>query len=123
MEYIVVKLNDLRFLVDFSEISEIIPNNINITSMPLSSKFQKGIILYRDKVISLMDSKLLLDMDLTPYDRKSVILVLNIEENLVGFLVDEAMSILKSDSEEQIVEQDGINHQKLNLKILIGNCV
>ncbi len=74
----------------------------NITNIPEFPHYAKGVINLRGSIIPLIDMRLRLAKQEAPYDERTCIIVTNIEQRDVGFIVDEVDEVL-SVSGERIV--------------------
>ncbi|KUK65682.1 MAG: Response regulator receiver modulated CheW protein [Desulfotomaculum sp. 46_80] len=66
----------------------------NITQVPDMPGFIKGVINLRGKVIPVMDVRLRFDIEERPYDDRTCIVVININEQAVGLIVDRVSEVL-----------------------------
>ena len=66
----------------------------NITQVPDMPDFIKGVINLRGKVIPVMDVRLRFDIEERPYDDRTCIVVININEQAVGLIVDRVSEVL-----------------------------
>ncbi|MFA5384372.1 MAG: chemotaxis protein CheW [Eubacteriales bacterium] len=66
----------------------------NITEVPDMPGFIKGVINLRGKVIPVMDVRLRFDIQERPYDDRTCIVVININEQAVGLIVDRVSEVL-----------------------------
>ncbi|MDD3314350.1 MAG: chemotaxis protein CheW [Syntrophaceticus sp.] len=90
----------LTFFVDEEEygieiryVTEIIRMQ-KITQVPDVSDFIKGVINLRGKVIPVMDVRLRFGLEERPYDNRTCIIVINVEEQAVGLIVDHVSEVL-----------------------------
>jgi purine-binding chemotaxis protein CheW len=80
--------------VDIFVVREIVKAQ-EITAVPGASDYVLGIINLRGKIISVVDLAQRLGLGKSKIDRGSRILVIDLEEFTVGFLVDAATEVLK----------------------------
>jgi purine-binding chemotaxis protein CheW len=66
-----------------------------ITAMPRAPKFLEGIINLRGRIIPVVDLKRRFDMPLVDSTSESRILVVEIGDQMLGFLVDKVLEVLK----------------------------
>lgn len=65
-----------------------------ITEVPEFPSYAKGIINMRGDIIPVIDARLRLGKQETEYNERTCIIVTNINENLVGFIVDEVDAVM-----------------------------
>jgi len=65
-----------------------------ITGVPDMPSHVKGVINLRGKVIPVMDVRLRFGVEERPYDDRTCIIVINIEEQPVGLIVDRVLEVL-----------------------------
>lgn len=101
MQVVIFKLNDEQFAVETAKVQGI--NDImEITKVPKAPSHIKGLINLRGNVISLLDINLLLDVEKTEEEQSNII-ILQIDEELVGITVDQVAEVL--DIEEDQIEK------------------
>lgn len=97
--YVVFKLDKGEFGIDIMNVKEISPYEESI-SLPNSPDFIEGVINYRGNVIPVINLKKRLslgDMNITKDTR---IIVINLEEKEIGFIVDEASQTIRLNDEQ-----------------------
>ncbi|MEG1942692.1 MAG: chemotaxis protein CheW, partial [Angelakisella sp.] len=70
-----------------------------ITEVPEFPHYAKGIINLRGAIIPLIDARLRLGKQEVPYNERTCIIVTSINENFVGFIVDEVDAVIMIDDE------------------------
>lgn len=68
---------------------------IEITNMPKAPSFIKGVINLRGKVIAVIDLAKQLDLPSSPQDKEARIIVVDVDDNIVGMIVDSASEVLR----------------------------
>ncbi|WP_324825176.1 chemotaxis protein CheW [Sinanaerobacter sp. ZZT-01] len=71
-----------------------------ITSMPEFPNYAKGVINLRGSIIPVIDVRLRFNKPEMPYNERTCIVVTNIKENLIGFIVDEVDEVVKIEAEQ-----------------------
>ncbi len=66
----------------------------SITGVPDMPHYVKGVINLRGKVIPVMDVRLRFGMEERTYDDRTCIIVINIDDYLVGLIVDQVSEVL-----------------------------
>lgn len=92
------KLGSEEFAVDILRVQEII-RLMEITRVPRSPEFIKGVINIRGRVIPVMDLRTRFQMDNCEDTNSTRIMVIELEGNTVGFKVDEVTSVLRLPSD------------------------
>ena len=83
-KYLLFQSGELLFGVTADYVVEIITNHV-ITPLPLVPAYVRGIINLRGQIIPIVDIRLFLGQ---PDQKDNCIMILNINETLVGILVD-----------------------------------
>ena len=86
-------INREEYGIDIRYVTEIIGIQ-NITEVPDVSDFIKGVINLRGKVIPVMDVRLRFGMEERPYDGRTCIIVIHVEGQAVGLIVDRVSEVL-----------------------------
>lgn len=97
-QYVVFKLDKGEFGIDIMNVKEIIPYEESV-SLPDTPSFTEGVINHRGNVIPIINLRkrfLLEDLDATKDTR---IIVINLDEREVGFVVDEASQTIRLSNE------------------------
>ena len=100
-KFLTFVLNGEEYGIEIRHVTEIIGIQ-NITEVPDMPNYIKGVINLRGKVIPVMDVRLRFNLEEREYDDRTCIIVINIEEQSVGMIVDrvsEVLDIPKSDVE------------------------
>ena len=84
----------VKYLLFCSDVVEIITNHA-ITKLPLVPNYIRGIINLRGQIIPIVDIRLLLGQ---PSQSDNCIIILNIEDTLVGILVDTVQKMIDVDT-------------------------
>ncbi|MBU3180672.1 chemotaxis protein CheW [Clostridium psychrophilum] len=101
MQIVVFKVNEEQFAVEASKVQSI-NDMMEITKVPRSEKYIKGLINLRGTIISLLDINLLLDIDKGSESQENII-ILNLEDEFVGVTVDQVDEVLEI--EESLIEK------------------
>jgi len=116
-QYVVFKLNKEEFGLEISSVREISPY-MEITQLPNSSDYIKGVVNFRGKVIPLIDLKKKFNLENTNITQNTRIIIVNINEKESGLIVDEASKISRIQDEDVEVISDIITD--VNKKYLTG---
>ncbi|MCP1102493.1 purine-binding chemotaxis protein CheW [Aequitasia blattaphilus] len=90
--YLTFITDNLTFGVETDQVIEII-TNYKIRSVPKVPDYIPGIINLRGQIIPIMDMRLRLGKEGTPYSDSTCIIILNISEQLMGLVVDSVLQV------------------------------
>lgn len=104
MQVVIFKLNNEQFAVETSKVQSI-NDAMEITKVPRAPAHIKGIINLRGNVISILDINLLMEVPKQESSEESEesIIILEMEEELVGIVVDQVDEVL--DLDENMIEK------------------
>ncbi len=88
------RIADEEFGVDIIKVQEII-RMVDITRVPNTPAFVEGVINLRGKVIPIIDMRKRLELATKPYDKDTRITVVEIENRIVGFIVDSVSEVIR----------------------------
>ncbi|WP_190285335.1 chemotaxis protein CheW [Clostridium sp. JN-1] len=103
MQVVVFKLNSEQFAVETSKV-QAINDAMEITKVPKAPAYIKGLINLRGNIISLLDVNLLLDVPKSEQEQSNII-ILDMDDESVGILVDQVDEVL--DIDENLLEKIG----------------
>jgi purine-binding chemotaxis protein CheW len=83
-----------EFGVDILKVQEI-NRMVDITKVPRSPEFVEGIINLRGKVIPIIDLRKRFNMELSDHDKNTRIVVVDIEGQTMGMVVDSVSEVLR----------------------------
>jgi purine-binding chemotaxis protein CheW len=92
-KYLTFKLSDEIYGIAINDITEIIEMQ-KITDVPDMPKFVMGVINLRGKVIPIMDLRLRFNMEKKEYDDRTCIIIVNINDTVIGFIVDTVLEVV-----------------------------
>jgi len=101
-KFVVFVLNNEQYAVNILQVREII-RPLPVTRVPKAPDFIEGIINLRGTIIPIIDLKKCLGMELREPTKQNRILILEIEDNLLGFIIDKVNEVI-SISRENIHE-------------------
>jgi purine-binding chemotaxis protein CheW len=116
MQVVVFKLADEQFAVETAKVQSI-SDTMEITRVPKAPKHIKGLINLRGNIISLLDINLLLDIEKIEAEHNNII-ILELEDELVGITVDEVDEVL--DIDEEIIEKVESDRREAFIKGIIN---
>lgn len=116
MQVVIFKLNNEQFAVETAKVQSI-NDAMEITRVPKAPRHIKGLINLRGNVISLLDINLLLDVP-KEEEKQNNIIILEMEDELVGITVDQVDEVL--DVEEDIIEKISDDRKKAYIEGIIN---
>ena len=110
MQVVAFKLRDEEYGVNIFQVQEI-RNLVDITRVPFSASYIKGVINLRGSVLPVLDLKKRLGLEQTPYTDKTRIVTVKVGDLPVGMLVDAVTEVLTIptklvDAKKAITEKD-----------------
>ena len=93
IQVVAFKLREEEFGVNIFQVQEI-HNLVDITRVPFSAGFIKGVINQRGSVMPVIDLKKRLGIEETPYSNSTRIVTVFVGDLLVGLLVDSVTEVL-----------------------------
>jgi purine-binding chemotaxis protein CheW len=116
MQVVVFKVNEEQFAVEAAFVQSI-NDMMEITKVPKSAEYIKGLINLRGNIISLLDINLLLDIEKCSGVQENII-ILNLQDESVGVTVDQVDEVLEI--EENIIEKVETDREKAYIKGVIN---
>jgi len=116
MQVVIFKVNEEQFAVEASTVQSI-NDMMEITNVPKSAAYIKGLINLRGNIISLLDINLLLDIE-KGEDAQENIIILNLQEESVGVTVDQVDEVLEI--ETNLIEKIETDKDKAYIKGVIN---
>jgi len=92
-QFIALKLSNEEYAVDILAVKEII-RWTHLTRVPKAPFFIQGVLNLRGNVIPVINSHLRLQLSVTTPTEKSRIIILNVDDLVVGFIVDEVIEVI-----------------------------
>ena len=112
MQVVVFKVNEEQFAVEAAKVQSI-NDMMEITKVPKSAQYIKGLINLRGNIISLLDINLLLDIEKAQGSQENIIII-NLQEESVGVTVDQVDEVLEI--EEDLIETVETDRKKAYIK-------
>ncbi|MEG0773001.1 chemotaxis protein CheW [Clostridium sp.] len=98
MQVVVFNIGDEQFAVETSNVQSI-NDLMKITKVPKAPSYIKGLINLRGNIISILDINLLLGMTVGD-DKNDNIIILKLQDELVGITVDNVDEVMEFNEEE-----------------------
>jgi len=92
-KYLTFHIGGEDYAISIKHVIEII-GMLKITEVPQTPHYIKGVINLRGKVIPVMDIRLRFKMPARDYDERTCVIVVNFNDNVVGFVVDTVSEVL-----------------------------
>ncbi|HHT9126877.1 MAG TPA: chemotaxis protein CheW [Candidatus Brocadiia bacterium] len=91
---------------------------MDITTVPQMPDYMKGVINLRGKVIPVIDLRLKFGLSKTEYTKETCIIVVDVQNTLVGIVVDTVSEVVDVNAEE--IEQAPRMGQRVNTDFILG---
>ena len=91
-------LSNEEFGVDILLVQEIIRPTA-ITEVPNTPAFLEGVINLRGRVVPVVDLRRRLDLEVTPIDKSSRIMIIEMGDKVTGFIVDSVSKVMSVPTE------------------------
>lgn len=117
-------VNNVEYAVDITMVTDIIELP-EITVVPLMPEYIKGVINLRGKVVPVIDLRERFSLEKIDYDKKTCVIIINIQEISVGMIVDrvvDAENITTANIEESLRKNSYVSHLiniDGNMKLLV----
>jgi purine-binding chemotaxis protein CheW len=94
LQLVVFKIGTEEFGVEIMNVQEII-RMTNITKIPQSSNYVKGIINLRGRIIVVINLNVIMGMESKEHDENTRIIIADIGETVMGFIVDSVSEVIR----------------------------
>lgn len=94
LQLVSFKIGNEEFGVNILKVQEI-NRMLQITRVPNTPNFIEGVINLRGRVIPVVDLRVKFNMPKKEHDKQTRIIVVELEDKTVGFLVDEVSEVLR----------------------------
>ena len=98
-EYLSFTLGNEQYGVDILKVQEIRGYD-QVTRVPDAPDYIKGVINLRGTIVPVIDLRLKLRLDEARYDAFTVMIVLNVEQRVVGIVVDSVSDVIALTAEQ-----------------------
>lgn len=93
-QYVVFRLGNEEYGIDIQKV-QIIERIQSITRVPKSPFFIKGVINLRGEIIPVMSLRNKFDLEEDKYDDETRIIIVKIDDNQIGMIVDQVIEVLQ----------------------------
>lgn len=94
IQLVTFSIGEEEFGVDILKVQEII-RTMEITKVPRAPEFVEGVINLRGKVIPIVDLRKRFGLEARDHDKHTRIIVIEINQMIVGFVVDSVSEVLR----------------------------
>ncbi|ABB38837.1 CheW protein [Oleidesulfovibrio alaskensis G20] len=94
LQLVTFSIGEEEFGVEILKVQEII-RTMEITKVPRAPEFVEGVINLRGKVIPIIDLRRRFGLDSKKHDKHTRIIVIEINNMIVGFIVDSVSEVLR----------------------------
>lgn len=94
LQLVTFSIGEEEFGVDILKVQEII-RTMEITKVPRAEVFVEGVINLRGKVIPILDLRRRFKLPSKPHDKHTRIIVIEMNDMIVGFVVDSVSQVLR----------------------------
>lgn len=116
-QFVVFSLLNEKYAIDIMKVDEII-RMMEITTIPKAEYYIEGIINLRGKVIPVIDLKKKFGLETKEYDKYTRIMVVNIRDKKIGFIVDEVDEVMRIDEDD--IDSTSTFTSNINDNFIIG---
>ncbi|MGR3318142.1 MAG: chemotaxis protein CheW [Candidatus Anammoxibacter sp.] len=116
-KFLTFVLDDEEYGIEILKVREII-GMMSVTPVPQSPPQLKGIINLRGKIIPVFDLRLIFRMAEKEHDRETCIIIVDVNGQLTGVIVDTVSEVMKVRGEE--VETGSDLEKKINAHFILG---
>jgi len=118
MQLLIFSIANEKFACKINQVIEI-TKMMEITKMPKAPVYIKGVINLRGKVIAVIDLARQLALPSSEQDEETRIIVVDLDDNIVGMLVESASEVMKI-SEENIEATPAVIESKIDTRYIEG---
>ena len=97
-EYLTFRLGGEEYGIDILKVQEI-RGYENVTRLPDSPAFIKGVINLRGVIVPIVDLRLKFELGQAKYDELTVMIILNLGSRVVGIVVDSVSDVVRLPAE------------------------
>lgn len=98
-EYLTFSLGEEEYAVDILKVQEI-RGYENVTRLPDSPTFIKGVINLRGVIVPIVDLRLKFELGEATYNELTVMIILNLGARVVGIVVDSVSDVVRLPTEQ-----------------------
>ncbi|MFQ5965182.1 MAG: chemotaxis protein CheW [Candidatus Scalinduaceae bacterium] len=116
-KYLTFVLSKEEYGIEILKVREII-GLMDITTVPQTPDYMKGVINLRGKVIPVIDQRLKFSMEEAEYTQETCVIVVEVSKSLIGIIVDNVSEVLNIKGEE--IEEAPQFGQEIDTSFIMG---
>lgn len=97
-QFVVIKLGVEKYGINIQYVQNIL-RMINITRVPKSPEYMKGVVNLRGEIIPVMSLRLKFNFEEIEFDNSTRIIFLELDDNQIGLIVDEVEEVIQLKNE------------------------
>ncbi len=94
LQLVIFKVGDEEFGVEISRIKEIV-RLVPVTPVPKAPSFIEGVVSLRGQILAVVDLAKRLNLSTSGRSDNTRIIVLEIQENIIGMIVDQVVEVVR----------------------------
>lgn len=94
LQLVSFKIGDAEFGIDILKVQEI-NKMMDLTAVPKTPKFVEGVANLRGRIIPVINLRSRLGLEIKEYDSDTRIIVVDLQDKTIGFIVDEVKEVLR----------------------------
>jgi purine-binding chemotaxis protein CheW len=94
LQLVSFKIGDAEFGVDILRVQEI-NKMMELTIVPNTPSFIEGVVNLRGRIIPVLNLRTKLGLEIKEYDSETRIIVVELDDKTIGFIVDEVKEVLR----------------------------
>lgn len=98
-QYLIFSLGERHYGIEIRHITEIVGLQ-TIAEVPETPSYVVGVMNLRGKIIPLVDARIRLGLEKIPYNDKTCVIIFELEEKIVGLVVDTVKEVLHISKEQ-----------------------
>ena len=116
-KYLTFVLSSEEYGLEILKVREIL-GMMEITAVPQTPVFVKGVINLRGKVIPVVDLRLKFEMPEKAYDQETCVIVVEVKDTMMGIIVDTVSEVLDITNDQ--IEEAPKFGGKVNTEFILG---
>ncbi len=116
-QFVIFKLDTQLYGIDIQNV-QIIERIKSIMRVPKTPEWVKGVMNLRGEIIPVIDLRIQFEMSVKEADENTRIIIVKVEENMVGIIVDSVKEVIELGNEQ--IEQVQNVQGKMNVNHILG---
>ena len=97
---VVFRLAEQEYVIEASQVQELVRQPETLLSLPVAPAPVAGLVQRRGRLVPVIDLRLKLRLKEARYDAFTVMIVLNVEDRVVGIVVDSVSDVIALNAEQ-----------------------